>query len=151
MWCRDFLPGHQVIHISCLKLRSPESEKPSPWQSLTRTVDPLRVLNSLLLRTSPPAPLSSSRCHLSSGSQAGRPGPPSPGAAAFSHLPPLLSFSQIMSDSCDATDCSPPGSSVHRISQARILDWVSIPISKGSCQPRDRTWVTSITGGFFII
>ena len=76
MWCRDFLPGHQVIHISCLKLRSPESEKPIPWQSLTRTVDPLRVLNSLLLRTSPPAPLSSSRCHLSSGSQAGRPGPP---------------------------------------------------------------------------
>ena len=81
-------------------MRSPESEKPSPKQPLTRTIDPLRVLNSLLLRTSPAVSLSSSCCHLSSGSQAGRPEPPSPGAAAFSHLLPLLlSFSQIMSDS----------------------------------------------------
>ena len=133
VWCRDFLPGHRVIYISCLKLRSPASEKPSPWQSLTRTIDPLRVLNSLLLRTSPPVSLSSSRCHLSSGSQAGRPAPPSPGAAAFSRLPPLLlSFSQIMSDSCDATDCSLPGSSVHKISQARILESVALSFSRGS-------------------
>ena len=32
---------------------------------------------------------------------------------------------------CDATDCSPPGSSVHGISQARILEWVAISYSKG--------------------
>ena len=36
-------------------------------------------------------------------------------------------------------DCSPPGSSVHGISQARTLEWVAIPISRGSSQPRDRT------------
>ena len=33
---------------------------------------------------------------------------------------------------CDAMDCSPPGSSVHVILQARILEWVAIPFSKGS-------------------
>ena len=56
MWYRDFLPGHRVIYISCLKLRSPASEKPSPWQSLTRTIDPLRVLKGRLLQfPCPPA------------------------------------------------------------------------------------------------
>ena len=33
---------------------------------------------------------------------------------------------------CNPMDCSPPGSSVHGISQARILEWVSIPFSRGS-------------------
>ena len=33
---------------------------------------------------------------------------------------------------CDPVDCSPPGSSVHGISQARILEWVVIPFSRGS-------------------
>ena len=33
---------------------------------------------------------------------------------------------------CDPTDCSPPGSSVHGISLARILEWVAISYSKGS-------------------
>ena len=40
---------------------------------------------------------------------------------------------------CNATDCSPPGSCVHGISQARILEWVAISCSRGSSQPRDRT------------
>ena len=42
----------------------------------------------------------------------------------------------VMSD-CDLTDCSPPGSSVHGILQARILEWVGFPFSGGSSQPRD--------------
>ena len=42
-------------------------------------------------------------------------------------------------------DCSPPGSSVHGISQARILEWVAIFFSRGSSQPRDRTWVFNIS------
>ena len=37
------------------------------------------------------------------------------------------------------TLCNPPGSSVHEISQARILEWVAISFSRGSSQPRDRT------------
>ena len=38
---------------------------------------------------------------------------------------------------CDPVDCSLPGSSVHRILQARILEWVAIAFSRGSSQPRD--------------
>ena len=41
-------------------------------------------------------------------------------------------------------DCSPPGSSVHGIFQARILEWVAIYFSRGSSQPRDWTWVSCI-------
>ena len=37
---------------------------------------------------------------------------------------------------CNPTDCSPPGSSVHGILQARILEWVAMPSSKGSSLPR---------------
>ena len=33
---------------------------------------------------------------------------------------------------CDPVDCSPPGSSVHGILQARILEWVAVPFSRGS-------------------
>ena len=45
---------------------------------------------------------------------------------------------------CDSMDCSPPGSSVHEIFQARILEWVTISFSRGSSQPRDQTWVSGI-------
>ena len=41
-------------------------------------------------------------------------------------------------------DCSPPDSSVHGISQARILEWVAISFSRGSSWPRDQTWVSCI-------
>ena len=50
---------------------------------------------------------------------------------------------------CNSMDCSPLGSSVHGISQARILEWVAIPFSRGSSWPRDRTQVFCIAGGFF--
>ena len=50
---------------------------------------------------------------------------------------------------CGPMDCSPPGSSVHGILQARILEWVVMPSSRGSFQPRDRTQVSRIAGGFF--
>ena len=46
---------------------------------------------------------------------------------------------------CDPMDCSQPGSSVHGISQARILKWVAISYSKGSSQPRDRTHVSYVS------
>ena len=46
---------------------------------------------------------------------------------------------------CDPMDCSSPGSSVHGILQARILEWVAMPSSRGSSQPRDRTWVSCMT------
>ena len=45
---------------------------------------------------------------------------------------------QLCSTLCNHIDCSPPGSSVHGISQARILEWVDIPSSRGSSPPRDQ-------------
>ena len=45
---------------------------------------------------------------------------------------------------CDPMDCSPPGSSVHGILQARILEWVATPSSRGFSQPRDRTRISCI-------
>ena len=52
---------------------------------------------------------------------------------------------------CNPMVCSPPGSSVHWILQARILEWVAIPFSKRSSQPRDRTQVSCIAGRFFTV
>ena len=43
------------------------------------------------------------------------------------------------------TDCSPPGSSVHQTSQARILEWVAISFSRGSCWPRDWTHLSGVS------
>ena len=51
---------------------------------------------------------------------------------------------------CHPADCSPPGSSVHGIVQARILEWVTIPFSREFSQPRDQTQVSCIVGRFFI-
>ena len=53
---------------------------------------------------------------------------------------------------CDPMDCSPSGSSVHGILQMRILEWVVMPSSRGSSQPRDWTHVSmspALAGGFF--
>ena len=48
-------------------------------------------------------------------------------------------------------DCSPPGSSVHEILQARILEWIAIPFSRGSSQRRDQTRVSRIAGRRFTL
>ena len=48
-------------------------------------------------------------------------------------------------------DCSPPGSSAHGILQVRILEWVAIPFSKVSSQPRNRIWVSWVADRFFTI
>ena len=51
-------------------------------------------------------------------------------------------------------DCSPPGSPVHGILQAKILEWLSMPSSRGSSRPRDWTHVSSVScvpGGYFTI
>ena len=63
----------------------------------------------------------------------------------------LLLFScSVMSD-CDLMDYSPPDSSVHGVPQAMILEWVAMPYSRGSSQPRGRTCISYIAGGFFTI
>ena len=50
---------------------------------------------------------------------------------------------------CDPINCSPPGSSVHGVSQARTLEWVAISFSRGSSRPRDWTWVSCINRWIF--
>ena len=55
----------------------------------------------------------------------------------------------VMTDSFDPMVCSPPGSSVHGILQARVLEWVAVSFSRGSPQCRDRTQLSHTAGRFF--
>ena len=57
----------------------------------------------------------------------------------------------VMSDSLRPRGLWPPGSSVHGILQARILEWVAISFSRGTCQPRDRTLISWLISRFFAI
>ena len=52
---------------------------------------------------------------------------------------------------CDPMDCSLPGSSVHGIFQARMLEWGAISFSRGSSQPRDQPQVSHIVGRRFYL
>ena len=53
---------------------------------------------------------------------------------------------QVCLTLCDLIDCSAPGSSVHGILQARILEWLTISLSRRSSSPRDQTWMSCIAG-----
>ena len=72
---------------------------------------------------------------------------------ALSHSMHTKVITAVVANSLsDSLDCSPPGSSVHEIPQARILEWVATPSSRGPSQPRNRTHVSYIScvgGGFF--
>ena len=72
---------------------------------------------------------------------------------SFLNLGPLISshafcggglVAQSYPTLCDPMDCSPRGSSVLGISQARILEWVTISFSRGSSQPRDLTHISCV-------
>ena len=52
---------------------------------------------------------------------------------------------------CNPKDGSPPGSSVHGILQMRILEWVTVPFSRRSSQPRDQIQVSYIAGRLFTV
>ena len=54
-------------------------------------------------------------------------------------------FSHVQLTLCNLMDYSPWGSSIHGILQARILEWVAIPFSRGSSQPRDQTHISYIS------
>ena len=55
---------------------------------------------------------------------------------------------QLCPTLCDLMDCSPPGSSIHGILQARILKWVVLFFSRGSSLPRDRTRASCIVADY---
>ena len=71
----------------------------------------------------------------------------------YFQVPVCLAHALLVTQSCptlhDPTDCSPPGSSVHGILQARTLEWVAIPFSRGPSQLRDQTWVSGNANRFF--
>ena len=52
---------------------------------------------------------------------------------------------------CEPLDCIPPGFYVHGILQARILEWIGIPFSRGSSHPRHQTQISCIIARFFTI
>ena len=56
----------------------------------------------------------------------------------------------VVSD-CDPMDCSPPGSSIHGILQAKILEWVAISYSRESSRWRDWTWISHREGRLFSV
>ena len=62
---------------------------------------------------------------------------------------PLCVHAQSCPTLCNPMDCSPPGSPVHEIFQARILEWAAIPFSRESSWLRDWTQVSWIAGRFF--
>ena len=62
-----------------------------------------------------------------------------------------VSVTQSCPTLCNPMDCSPSGSSVHGILQARILEWLAIPFSRGSFWPKDRTQFSCTAGRFFTV
>ena len=55
-----------------------------------------------------------------------------------------MSVAQSCLTLCNSVDCSLPGSSVHGVLQARLLEWVALSYSRGSSQPKDQSWVSCI-------
>ena len=78
------------------------------------------------------------------------------GCSGFAVEPGLLGLgwwcclvAKLCLNLCDPMDCSPAGSSVHGILQARILEWVARPSSRGSSQPKDRFCLSCTAGRLF--
>ena len=75
------------------------------------------------------------------------------------YLPYMCMYSYIVNSEvaqscptlCDPMDCSLPGSSVHGIFQAIVLEWIAISFSRGSSQPRDQTRVSCIVDRSFTV
>ena len=67
----------------------------------------------------------------------------------------MINLVTLITQSCpilwDTMDYSPLGSSVHGLLQAKILEWVAMPFSRGSSQPRDQMQVLCIAGRFFTV
>ena len=72
-----------------------------------------------------------------------------PGKPTHRHTHIHSEVTQSCPTLCDPMDYSLPGSSIHGIFQARILEWVAMPSSRASSQRRDQAKVSHIAGGFF--
>ena len=61
----------------------------------------------------------------------------------------VCSVTQLSLTLCGSMDCNLPGSSLHMVFQARILEWVAISFSRESSWPKDQTSISCLAGGFF--
>ena len=77
-----------------------------------------------------------------------KPGPSALRAWSLSHLEHQGKVKVKVAQLCP-TLCNPMDCIVHGVLQARILEWVAFPLSRGSSQPRDQTQVSCLAGGFF--
>ena len=75
--------------------------------------------------------------------------PPKSSLLCFVHFYVCVLVTQLCLTLCDPANCSLPGFPLHGILQARILEWIAIPFSRGSSQPRDWTLVSCIAGRLF--
>ena len=67
------------------------------------------------------------------------------------HNESVVFVAQLCLNLSNFIDCSMPGSSVPRIIQAGILEWIAIPFARGSSWPKDRTQVSCIADIFFTV
>ena len=79
------------------------------------------------------------------------PGPIELGLSAWKWKKMKVLVTQSCPTLCNCMDCSPPGSSVNGSLQASILEWEAVHFSRGSSTPRNRTWISCIAGGFFVV
>ena len=142
----------------------PSGQKPALWISHNLIPEYKKVIVSRSVTSDSVTPRTAARqAPLSMGCPrqecwSGLPFPP-PGALPDSGIEPAspalqkhfftkVSFvlvTQLCSTLCNAMDCSPPGSSVHGILQARILEWVVMPFSRGSSPPGNQTLVSYVS------
>ena len=124
-WCREGclitrlrLPPHPMSWsiFSCSPQGSPQSRGFQDHHPRSRRDSQTTSISALCAPTDMPIPLARQRSRGPAQSSIVR---------AFSVVQLCLTF-------CDPMDCSPPGSSVHGISQARILEWAAISSSRGS-------------------
>ena len=121
---------HGYVYVSMLL-----SQFVSPSPSLAVSTDPFSMSASLFLPCKQFQQYHFSRLHIYLWSF--------PGGAESESESEVAQLCLIL---CDPMDYSLPGSSVHGIFQARILEWVAISFSRGSLWPRDQTWVSCFVG-----
>ena len=165
-WCQDSNLMRSTSKLALFPL-DPRCSKFDTLPSLPSHQEPLQNAGDpalppackarICIWTSPPAVLDACQA------EKPRPQPPSSGNGGLClYFPPAVNIGHLwkivkvfLAQSCPTLchpmDCSPPGSSVHGILQARILEWVAIPFLRGSSWPRDQTPVCSIAGRFFTI
>ena len=130
---------HKTSNLPVVTTQIPEDQfRPSKWASLE--VD----LRNLHCNSFPSGFINIKICNLKGGMyREGRK------EIVLTICTYACSFTQLCPTLWDPMDCRPPGSSVHGISQARILEWVAISSSRGSSRPRDQTHVSCLAGRFF--